>query len=356
MSDTVRRFFGAVLSRSYDGRADGRRLFRPPSRPLGVLDSRRCLPHPGVGGAGRRARDAGRRAHRSRLPRRLGRALQGGPRAGRQADPRLRGLRRRRPARTEEGLRPPHAPRRDERGLREPDQALLARLPRGLLLQAARRLGAAPEPLLRADRALRLPVRPRLQGARGEPPRRRRRGARPARADLRPRLDLRRAPERAPRRAAAARPGAGGARRQGGAADRRDRRRPLPPPRRRARARGAPLHPVGRLAQEPEPLALRHRPLLLQDPGGDGPRLPGPRGRAPPHARDRRPLRRRDRARPDPAAASTRPPTAATRSSTSSSCARRVCTAATRRSPPSSRSGSSSSSRRSRRWGSPTTS
>ena len=151
-------------------------------------------------------------------------------------------------------------------------------------------------------------------------------------------------------------PGAGGARREVRAADRRDRRRPLPPPRRRARARGAPLHPVGRLAQEPEPLALRHRPLLFQDPGGDGPRLPGPRGRAPPHARDRRPLRRRDRARPDPAAASTRPPTAATRSSTSSSCARRVCTAATRRSPPSSRSGSSSSSRRSRRWGSPTTS
>ena len=72
---------------------------------------------------------------------------------------------------------------------------------------------------------------------------------------------------------------------------------------RRAGTRGAALHPVGRLAQEPEPLALRHRPLLLQDAGGDGSRLPGPRGRAPPHARDRRPLRGRDRARPDPAAA-----------------------------------------------------
>ncbi len=158
------------------------------------------------------------------------------------------------------------------------------------------------QPLHRADRALRLPLRPRLQGARGEPPRRRRRRARPARADLRPRLDLRRAPERAPRRAAAARPRARGARRQGRAADRRDRRRPLPPPRRRARARGAALHPVGRLAQEPEPLALRHRPLLLQDPRGDGARLPGPRGRAAAHARDRRALQRRDRARPDPAA------------------------------------------------------
>ena len=49
-----------------------------------------------------------------------------------------------------------------------------ARLPRGLLLQAARRLGAARAPLAGADRALRLPLRPRLQGARGEPARRRR--------------------------------------------------------------------------------------------------------------------------------------------------------------------------------------
>ena len=63
--------------------------------------------------------------------------------AGREADHRLRGLRRRRPPRADEGLRAPDAARRDERGLREPDQALLARLPRGLLLQAARRLGAA---------------------------------------------------------------------------------------------------------------------------------------------------------------------------------------------------------------------
>ena len=42
-----------------------------------------------------------------------------------------------------EGVRPPDRPRRVERGVREPDQALLARLPGGLLLQAARRLGAA---------------------------------------------------------------------------------------------------------------------------------------------------------------------------------------------------------------------
>ncbi len=71
----------------------------------------------------------------------------------------------------------------------------------------------------RADRALGLPLRARLQGARGEPPRRRGGRARPARADLRPRLDLRRAPERAPRGAAAARPAARRARRDVGAAD-----------------------------------------------------------------------------------------------------------------------------------------
>ena len=54
-----------------------------------------------------------------------------------------------------QGLRAPDAPRRVERGVREPDQALLARLPRGLLLQAAGRLGAPERPLGRPDRALR---------------------------------------------------------------------------------------------------------------------------------------------------------------------------------------------------------
>ena len=72
-------------------------------------------------------------------------------------------------------------------GYGEPDQALLARLSRGLLLQAARRLGAAPDARHRPDRALGLPLGPRLQGARGEPRHRRRGRARPARADLRPR-------------------------------------------------------------------------------------------------------------------------------------------------------------------------
>ena len=61
---------------------------------------------------------------------------------------------------------------------------------------------------------LRLPLRPRLARARGEPARRRRRRPRPARPDLRARLDLRRDPERRPRRAGAHQPAAREARRR----------------------------------------------------------------------------------------------------------------------------------------------
>ena len=103
------------------------------------------------------------------------------------------------------------------------------------------------------------------QRARGGPRRRRRGRARPADDDLRPRQRLRRDAERASRRAAADQPRARAARRAARPAARRHRRRPLPPARGRARARGAALHPVRRLAQEPEPLEVRHRPVLLQD-------------------------------------------------------------------------------------------
>ena len=153
-----------------------------------------------------------------------------------------------------------------------------------------------------ADRALRLPLREGLQGARGEPRERRGRGARPARADLRQGLRLRRDAERRARRAGADQPGARARRRDRRAAARRDRRRPLPAPRGRARARGAALHPVGRLAQEPEPLEVRHRPVLLQVACGDGARLSRLRARDGAHARDRRALHRHDRAREHPAA------------------------------------------------------
>ena len=214
----------------------------------------------------------------------------------------LRALRRRGPAGPAEGLRPPHAAGRGQHRLREPDQARLGRLPRGLLLQASRRLGAARAALAGTDRALGLPLGPRLQGPRGEPRRRRAPRPRPARAGLRARLDLRRDAERRPRDPVADQPVAGEARRGGRAAAGRDRRRPLPPARRRAGARGAALHPVGRLAQEPEPLEVRHGSVLLQVAGGDGARLPGPRRGDAAHAGDRRALQRRARAREDPAA------------------------------------------------------
>ncbi len=89
---------------------------------------------------------------------------------------------------------------------------------------------------------------------------------------------LRRDAERSPRRAAAHQSPPGAARREARLANRRHGGRALPSRRGRARARGAPLHPVRRLAQEPEPLELRHRPLLLQDPAGDARGLPRPGG------------------------------------------------------------------------------
>ena len=279
----------------------GRRTVRSPSRPLRVLDPRRCVPDPRPRQACRRARDAGCLAHRSRVDGGRRAAVQGGQGNRRQADRRLRGLRRRRPPRAEEGLRPPDAARVRSGRLLEPDQAVEPRLPRGLLLQAAGRLGAPRAARARRDRALRLPLGPRVQGARGEPRLGRGRRARPARAGVRPRQRLRRAPERAPRGAAADPAAAHRAGRDGQAPDRRDGRRPLPPARGRARPRGAALHPVRRLAEEPEPLEVRHRPLLLQDRRGDGRRLPRPGRGAPAHARGRGALQRRARARQDPA-------------------------------------------------------
>ena len=277
------------------------RPVRPSARPLRVLDPRRGVPDPRARAQGRGARDAGGVAHGPRLAGGRDRALQGDEGSGRQADRRLRGVRRRRPAQAAQGPRAPDAPRRRQRRLREPDQALLARLPRGVLLQAARRLAAPRAACARADRALRLPLRPRVARARREPARGRRGRARPARPAVRAGQRLRRAAERGPRRPAADPPGAPRARGEARPAARGDGRRPLPRRLRCVRARGAALHPVRRLAQEPEPLAVRDERVLLQVAGRDGARLPGPRGGDAPDPRDRRAVQRRDRARPDPA-------------------------------------------------------
>ena len=128
--------------------------------------------------------------------------------ARREADPRLRGLRRRRPQRAAEGLRAPDAPRRDNEGY-----ANLIKLSSLGYLEGYYYKPRVDWELLERhatgpDRALRLPLGPRLQGARGEPPERRRGRARPADADLRPGQRLRRDAERAPRDAAAHQPAA----------------------------------------------------------------------------------------------------------------------------------------------------
>src|SRR5947207_1175395 len=162
-----------------------RGALRSPARPLRVLDPRRGLPDSGARGSGRRARDAGGFAYRPRVARRRGAALPGGDEAGRQAAHRLRGLRRGRQKSPAKGLRAPDAARRVERRLLEPDQARLGGLPRGLLLQASRRLGAALKPRRRARCALRLPLGARREGDGGEPAERRGGRPRPARADLR---------------------------------------------------------------------------------------------------------------------------------------------------------------------------
>ena len=143
----------------------------------------------------------------------------------------------------------------------------LARLPRGLLLQAARRLGAA--------RAAREGARSPSPAA--SPAASARRSRRAARATPRPSsTGSRRSSARDPtyveiqnaglERAGADQPAAREARR-------RDAGLPLVATGDvhylrhdgRARARGAALHPVRRLAEEPEPLEVRHRPVLLQD-------------------------------------------------------------------------------------------
>ena len=149
----------------------------------------------------------------------------------------------------------------------------------------------------RRDRAVRLPVRARLQGAGGRRPGRRPRAARPAGADLWPRRRLRRDPGRRNRRADPDPALAGGDGEGRRPAHGRNRRRPLPDPRRRDPARGAALHPDAGQARQPRSLPLLQPRVLSEVPAGDV-RADGRalrRGHAAPHGRDRGPLQRRGR-------------------------------------------------------------
>ena len=202
-------------------------------------------------------------------------------------------------------LEPPDAAGRDDRGLPQPHQALHARLSRGLLLQAARRLLAARAVRRRHHRALGLPLGPHLPGAAGGRCAARAGGARPPRADLRPRGRLHRAAGRRHRRAQERQsrpPGPGG---RHGPPRGRHRRRALPARRGRNAPRGAALHPDQRPALEPEALPLLDAGLLPQDARRDEPHdgALGRRRAARADARDRRALQRRARPRPHPPAA-----------------------------------------------------
>ena len=245
---------------------------RPPPRPLRVLDPRRGVPDPRARGAGRRARDARRRAHRPRLARRRDPALKETGKHG--VKPML-------------GCEVYVADDRKAQAKGYAHLTLLAEdnVGYGNLIRLSslgylegyyykprvdwELLGAHSE---RADRALRAASRGGSARRSRRTAEQTRRRARPARAALRRRLGLRRDPERRPRRPGADQPELGDAAEHGRPAARRDRRRALPAPRGRARARGAALHPVRRLAQEPEPLEVRHRPVLLQVAGRDGAR------------------------------------------------------------------------------------
>ena len=282
---------------------------------------------------------------------------------GHQAAARLRDLPRRRPPRAPAldaaRLEPPHAAGRDDRGLPQPHQALHARLPRGLLLQAARRLLAARAVRRRDHRALRLPLR--AAPARRCSPATRRARARSSTASCRSsgaRTSTSSCRTRASTSTRASTPACCALAAETGLpvvgtgdvhylrAEDAD------------AARGAALHPDQRPALEPEALPLLDAGLLPQDARRDEPQRwrPGAATRC-----------SRRRSRSPSAATSCSTSTASTcRASTRPATTRSACCAgsasrawrerygdARRRS---SATASSSSSRRSARWASPTTS
>ena len=238
--------------------------------------------------------------HRPRRDERGRRALQGLQEARDQADRRLRGLprRRRQDAQGEAEVRaqPPHPAGRERRRLRQPGQAHLGRLPRGLLArQGQRRHGAARRALRGRDRAHRLPAVALLP-----PPGRgaaRRRARPPRRPDpgLRPRAGLLRGAEERHPRAGQGQRGDRPLRARAGPAAGRHRRRPLPAARGLRQPRGAALRAdqVDAGGAEDE---LRHQRVLPEEQRGNGRLVRRVARGGTDDAGDRRALQRRDRA------------------------------------------------------------
>ena len=249
--------------------------------------------------ARRGLRPAGARAHRPRRDERRCRALQGGQEGRHQADRRLRDLLRRRPHGHDaaQGAQPPDAGGRVRRGLPQPRQAQLAGLPRGPQpRQADARHGPARRPQRRDHRADRLPGL-----ALRQPHHRRRRGrrARPRRraaGGVRPRQRLLRGPEERPVAAGEGQRGGRPDRARGRPAAGRHGRRALPAPRGLPPPHGAAVRADEVDARRAEDDLLDER-VLPEEQRRDGHGLRGVAGGDAVHARHRRALQRRDRAR-----------------------------------------------------------
>ncbi len=273
---------------------------RPSPSPHGVLAARRRLPRRGTARSGAEAGHAGARRHRARQHVLGGHLPRLRAEEGRQADPRLRGLRGagRSPHQERHAGRdrqPPRAPGGDQRGVPQPDQAGVVGLHRGLLLQAAHRQGSAGPAQQGPDRAVQLSQgrsrRGHLQGSaregadgRGHLPRHPRPGQLLPRAAV---PGARRAEGRQPR-PARHRP-------RSRPADGVHQRRALPARGRLQAARHPALHRHRQVGQRHRSAALSRRSVLPEDAGGDGEDLRRVPGRAGQHGAHRRSRRRQHR-------------------------------------------------------------
>ena len=234
-------------------------------------------------------RDRGHRAdhrHRGLHGGRVAPRAAGAPGAGRRHGRRRRGW--------AEALLPPDPAGRDRRGLPQPDEAVLGGLPRGLLLQAPGRLGAARAPSPRPHRHHRVPGR---GGAPGVARRERgggREARRPAAGHLRPRQPVRRDPGPRARRPAPDQPAADRDRPAPRCAAARHQRQPLHPPRGRRVARRSAVRPDRRAARRHQPVQVRGDRALPQDGGRDAPSLSRRARSVRQHAAHRRAGRRAD--------------------------------------------------------------
>ena len=137
--------------------------FRTSASAHGLLSSRRRLRNRRADRRSRAPRNARRRRHRPRQSFRRREFLPPGHDARREADHRLRSVRRAgqsQESRRGRGALEPSGPAlRERRGLPQPDQAGFHRISRRLLLQAARGSRSAGAAQQRTDRAFRLPAR-----------------------------------------------------------------------------------------------------------------------------------------------------------------------------------------------------